>query len=108
MEAVIVKGIIAGNDTMALGAEAALVAAGRTDVIVTGFDGSPDVVSSILEGGISATVLQPASQIAQMAVQQADTFVSSGATGADEKQSVDYVLVNKDDAATVKDFAVTS
>jgi erythritol transport system substrate-binding protein len=103
-----IKGIIAGNDTMALGAEAALAAAGKTDVIVTGFDGSPDVVSSILKGGIEATVLQPASQIAQMAVDQADKFVASGSTGKDEKQSVDCVLVNKANASKVKAFAVTS
>ncbi|SDO91388.1 erythritol-binding protein [Nakamurella panacisegetis] len=103
-----IKGIIAGNDTMALGAEAALAAAGKTNVIVTGFDGSPDVVASILKGGIDATVLQPASQIAQMAVQQADKFIASGSTGKDEKQSVDCVLVNKVNAKTVKNFAVTS
>jgi erythritol transport system substrate-binding protein len=102
-----IKGIIAGNDTMALGAQAALVAAGKTDVIVTGFDGSPDVVSSILKGGIEATVLQPASQIAEMAVDQADKFISSGSTGKDEKQSIDCVLVNKANAAKVKAFAVT-
>jgi erythritol transport system substrate-binding protein len=42
-----IKGIISGNDTMALGAEAALQSANRKDVIVVGFDGSPDVTSSI-------------------------------------------------------------
>ena len=38
-----IKGVISGNDTMAMGAEAALQAAGRKDVIVVGFDGSNDV-----------------------------------------------------------------
>ena len=33
------KGIIAGNDTMALGAQAAVMAAGIDDIIVVGFDG---------------------------------------------------------------------
>lgn len=102
------KGIIAGNDTMALGAYAALKAAKKTDVIVTGFDGSPDVVSSILKNGIKATVLQPASQIAEMAVQQADKYIKTGKTGVDEKQSVDCVLVNSKNASTVKNFAVGS
>ncbi|RYB01706.1 D-ribose ABC transporter substrate-binding protein [Lichenibacterium ramalinae] len=37
------KGVIAGNDTMAMGAQAALKAANRSDVIVVGFDGSNDV-----------------------------------------------------------------
>ena len=103
-----IKGIIAGNDTMALGAQAALTAAGRTDVVVVGFDGSPDVVASILNNQINATVLQPASQIAQMAVQQADQYIASGAAGQPEKQSIDCVLVTKDNAATVTDFAITS
>jgi len=102
-----IKGIIAGNDTMALGAYAALKSAHRTDVVVTGFDGSPDVVSSILKGGIKATVLQPASQIAQMAVVQADKFIKSGSTGQPEKQSVDCVLVTPANAAKVHNFAIS-
>ncbi len=102
-----VKGIIAGNDTMALGAWAALQAAGKTNVIVTGFDGSPDVAASILAGGIKATVLQPAAQIAQMAVDQADKFITTGSTGQPEKQSVDCVLINKDNAAKLQNFALT-
>lgn len=103
-----IKGIIAGNDTMALGAFAALQAAGRSDVVVTGFDGSPDVVSSILDKGIKATVLQPASQIAEMAVTQADKYIKTGSTGEDEKQSVDCVLVNPANAAKVTDFSVAT
>jgi erythritol transport system substrate-binding protein len=102
-----IKGIIAGNDTMALGAYAALQAAGRNDVIVTGFDGSPDVVSSILKNGIKATVLQPASQISQMAVDQADKYIKNGKTGKDEKQSVDCVLVTPENASKVNNFAVS-
>ena len=100
-----IKGIIAGNDTMALGALAAI---GNKDIVVVGFDGSPDVVASILKGKINATVLQPASQIAEMAVQQADEYIGSGKASQPEKQSIDCVLVTKDNAATVKDFAITS
>lgn len=101
-----VKGIIAGNDTMALGAWAALKAANKTNVIVTGFDGSPDVAASILATGIKATVLQPAAQIAQMAVDQADQYIKTGKTGQPEKQSVDCVLINKDNAAKLTNFAL--
>jgi erythritol transport system substrate-binding protein len=101
------KGIIAGNDTMALGAQAALDAAGKKGVVVTGFDGSPDVVNSITADKIKATVLQPASQIAEMAVTQADEFIKSGKASQPEKQSVDCVLVTTDNAAKVTDFAVT-
>jgi erythritol transport system substrate-binding protein len=103
-----IKGIISGNDTMALGAEAALQSANRTDVIVVGFDGSPDVTASIQKGGIKATVLQPASKIAEMAVEQADKFVKTGSTGQPEKQSVDCVLITPDNAAKVDNFSVSS
>ncbi|MEV6636170.1 D-ribose ABC transporter substrate-binding protein [Actinoplanes sp. NPDC051470] len=103
-----IKGIIAGNDTMALGAYAAVQASKNKKIIVTGFDGSPDVVGSILKGGIKATVLQPASQISQMAVDQADAYLKAGGkTDQAEKQSIDCVLVNADNAKQVTDFAVS-
>lgn len=70
-----IQGVIAGNDTMAMGAIAALQAAGRKDVIVVGFDGSNDVRDSIKAGGIKATVMQPAYAQAQMAVDQAAAYI---------------------------------
>ncbi|MGR3796423.1 substrate-binding domain-containing protein [Vannielia sp. SX4] len=101
-----IKGVISGNDTMAMGAWAALEAAGRTDVIVVGFDGSNDVRDSILAGGIKATVLQPAYAQAQMAVMQADQYLKTGSTGLDEKQLMDCVLVNGDNASQLETFAL--
>ncbi len=103
-----IKGVISGNDTMAMGAWAALEAAGRTDVIVVGFDGSNDVRDSIVAGGIKATVLQPAYQQAQLAVEQADKFIKTGATGVDEKQLMDCVLVNGDNASKLETFALSN
>jgi erythritol transport system substrate-binding protein len=102
-----IKGIIAGNDTMALGAYAAVQASKHKDIIVVGFDGSPDVVSSILKDGIKATVLQPASKISQMAVDQADAYIKNGKAGQPEKQSVDCVLVNGDNAKQVTNFSIS-
>jgi erythritol transport system substrate-binding protein len=101
-----IKGVISGNDTMAMGAWAALEAAGRKDVIVVGFDGSNDVRDSILKGGIKATVLQPAYQQAQLAVTQADKFLHSGSTGVDEKQLMDCVLINSANASKLETFAL--
>ena len=103
-----IKGVISGNDTMAMGAWAALEAAGRTDVIVVGFDGSNDVRDSIVKGGIKATVLQPAYAQAQMAVEQADKFIASGATGVEEKQLMDCVLINADNASKLETFALSA
>jgi len=102
-----IKGVISGNDTMAMGAWAALEAAGRTDVIVVGFDGSNDVRDSIKQGGIKATVLQPAYRQAQMAVEQADAFIKTGKAPAEEKQLMDCVLINADNAGKLETFALS-
>ncbi len=101
-----IKGVICGNDTMAMGAWAALEAAGRANVIVVGFDGSNDVRDSILAGGIKATVLQPAYRQAQIAVEQADMYIETGSTGLEEKQLMDCVLINADNAADLETFAL--
>jgi erythritol transport system substrate-binding protein len=103
-----IKGVICGNDTMAMGAWAALEAAGRNDVIVVGFDGSNDVRDSILAGGIKATVLQPAYRQAQIAVEQADKFIETGSTGLEEKQLMDCVLINADNAGDLETFQLSS
>lgn len=103
-----IKGVISGNDTMAMGAWAALEAAGRTDVVVVGFDGSNDVRDSILKGGIKATVLQPAYAQAQMAVEQADKYLKTGSTGVDEKQLMYCELINADNAAKLETFALSN
>nr|WP_321238266.1 D-ribose ABC transporter substrate-binding protein [uncultured Tolumonas sp.] len=102
-----IKGVISGNDTMALGAEAALKAAGRTDVIVVGFDGSDYVRDSIIaKSNIKATVLQPAWDQAQMAVIQADQFIKTGKAGKDEKQLMDCVLIDESNAKKLNTFAL--
>lgn len=101
-----IKGVISGNDTMAMGAWAALEAAGRTDVIVVGFDGSNDVRDSILAGGIKATVLQPAYRQAQLAVEQADQYLTTGSTGLDEKQLMDCILIDNSNAEKLETFAL--
>lgn len=101
-----IKGVISGNDTMAMGAYAALEAVGRKDVIVVGFDGSNDVRDSIKKGGIKATVLQPAYQQAQNAVAQADKFIKTGKTGLEEKQLMDCILINAANASKLETFAL--
>ena len=103
-----IKGVISGNDTMAMGAWAALEAAGRTDVVLVGFDGSNDVRDSIKKGGIKATVLQPAYAQAQMAVEQADKYLKTGSTGVDEKQLMDCELINADNAGKLETFALSN
>ncbi|MDQ0474130.1 substrate-binding domain-containing protein [Labrys wisconsinensis] len=52
------KAVFAANDTMAVGAEEALQAAGKGDVITVGVDGSADAIDSIKAGRLTATVGQ--------------------------------------------------
>ncbi len=100
------KGIIAGNDTMALGAQAAIMAAGLDDVIVVGFDGSDDAIISINAGELKATSLQPVAEMALQAAIQADAYIQAGgATDLPEKQSIDMVLLTPDNACDYFQFA---
>lgn len=101
-----ITGVIAGNDTMALGAIAALESAGRHDVKVVGFDGSNDARDAILAGKMEATVLQPARRQAQYAVNLADRFLKQGETGQPEKLLMDCFLINRGNASRLKDFAL--
>ena len=104
-----IDGVIAGNDTMALGAVAALKSAGLIDKVkVVGFDGSPDAIAEIKKDQMVATVLQPAALIAEMAVEQADKMIKDGETGQPEKQSIDCELVNKENADQFGVFAKNS
>ena len=100
-----IVGVIAGNDTMALGAVAALKAAGKTNVKVVGFDGSPDAIAAIKVGEMSATALQPAALGAQTAVEQAHAFITTGKTGQPEKQSIDCELIDAQNADQYGVFA---
>jgi erythritol transport system substrate-binding protein len=97
-----IVGVVSGNDTMALGAAAALKNAKMDNVVVVGIDGNPDVVSQIASGGIiKATGLQQATRMAQLAVEEADTYIQKGSTGQPEKQQVECVLVTKANADQV-------
>lgn len=100
-----IKGVICGNDTMALGAQSALLTAGRDDVICVGFDGSDDAIESILKGELKATSLQPVAEMAIQAAIQADKWIRTGSTGKPEKQSIDMVLLTPENADQYEKFA---
>ncbi len=90
-------GVISGNDEMALGAIAALKTTHKLSSIkVGGFDGSPDAVTAIKAGTLQYTVLQPVAIFSAKAVQEADSFLKTGNTGAGkEKQLFDCILITK-------------
>ena len=96
-----IVGVISGNDEMALGAIAALKTSSKlSSVKVGGFDGSPDAVSAIKAGDLQYTVLQPVAVFSKKAVDEADSFLKSGKTGAaSEKQLFDCLLITKANVA---------
>ena len=100
-----IKGVISGNDTMALGAQAALNAAGMTDVIVVGFDGSPEVMDSMRAGEIDGTVLQPIANFSVIAVDMADTYIQTGELPEEERQSIDCILITNENVDEYGVFA---
>ena len=101
-----VQGVIAGNDEMALGAINALKEAKKLDQVkVLGFDGNQDAVNAVTKGEMVATVLQPIVDGTKKAIAELDSVIKTGNTGvAEEKQAIDCVLINKDNAADVKNF----
>jgi erythritol transport system substrate-binding protein len=102
-----ITAVIAGNDSMALGAIAALKEAGRTDVIVGGFDGAPDAAKAVVDGSMAYTVLQPVTVYAAAAVDQAHAYLTTGSTGVDnEKQTFDCFLINPDNVAKYGSFSL--
>ncbi|PKE30074.1 ribose ABC transporter substrate-binding protein RbsB [Rahnella sp. AA] len=67
-----VQAVFAQNDEMALGALRALQTAGKTDVLVVGFDGTEDGIKAVNGGKMGATVAQRPEQIGVIGVQTAD------------------------------------
>ena len=58
-----VQAVFAQNDEMALGALRALQTAGKSDVMVVGFDGTPDGEKAVNSGKLAATIAQLPEQI---------------------------------------------
>ncbi|CAN5546304.1 D-ribose ABC transporter substrate-binding protein [soil metagenome] len=104
-----IDGVIAGNDEMALGAIQALKDADKLqDVLVLGFDGNQDAADAVIAGEMVATVLQPIVQGTTLAVQQADTYLTTGETGAEEeKQAIDCILITEENADQLDNFVLS-
>jgi len=102
-----IKGVICGNDTMAVGAQAALEAHGMTDVKIIGVDGSDEAAELIRAGKMTGTALQQIALISEMAVEQADQYLKEGTIGLDEKQLVDCIAITADNVDNLEAFVFT-
>lgn len=91
-----INAILACNDSMALGAVAALKAAGKESTVkVVGFDNITAVQQLIKEGKMLATADQHGDQLAVYGIQYAlDALVNKGGSQVDRETKVD--LITKD------------
>ncbi|MFC7067690.1 sugar ABC transporter substrate-binding protein [Brucella rhizosphaerae] len=74
-----IQGVMAANDSMALGVVKALDAAKRNDIKVVGFDNLPAIEPEIKAGKVLATVDQFGSQMAAMGIDKALEVFAGGA-----------------------------
>ncbi|MEZ6042213.1 MAG: sugar ABC transporter substrate-binding protein [Planctomycetaceae bacterium] len=90
-----IKAILACNDSMAVGAMAAIRSAGRDDVKVVGFDNISAVKSSLANGNMTATADQHGDQLAVFGIEYALQALMDGTTELiDRETPVDLITVN--------------
>jgi ribose transport system substrate-binding protein len=88
-----IQGVLCANDSMALGAVAALKTAGKIDTVkVIGYDGISAVAELIKEGKILATIDQHADQLAAFGIDYALEVIKTKAVPADKETPVDLVV----------------
>ncbi|HEY4391410.1 MAG TPA: ribose ABC transporter substrate-binding protein RbsB [Paenibacillus sp.] len=88
-----VQAVFAHNDEMALGALQAIEAAGKTGIVVVGFDATDDAVNAVNDGTLAATVAQKPELIGEQAIDTA-MKVAAGEK-VDESVPVQLELVTK-------------
>jgi len=86
------KAILCGNDSMALGAVAAVQSAGKAGkVLVVGFDNISAVKPMLADGRMLATADQYAGQLAVFGIEAALRILSGDSAPADQTTAVDLV-----------------
>ncbi len=102
-----IKGIICGNDTMALGAAQAVKNAGLEGVIICGFDGSNDIRDAIIAGDAHISAMQKAYDNAVYGAEVLDQYLKTGAIDGDEKQQIECQLITIENAERLDNFKVS-
>ena len=87
------KAILCANDNMALGAAAAIAAAGKSgQVLVVGFDNIGAIKPMLTEGRVVATADQHADQLAVFGIEAALKILKGEAPPADQTTAVDLIV----------------
>lgn len=92
-----IGGVFAANDEMALGASKALGGRSGENVKVVAFDGTPEGITAVREGSLTATVAQQPRLLGEQAVDQA--VRASRGERLPERVKVPVVLVTAENAA---------
>ncbi len=95
-----IKAIFASNDNMGLGAMQALKDADMNNVIVVGFDATPDAATSILKGEMTATIAQFSYNMGAYGVKYALELANGGSI--DPNIDTGTQLVTKENANEFK------
>jgi ribose transport system substrate-binding protein len=91
-----VKAVLCANDSMALGAVAALRAAGKLDkVLVVGYDNIAAVQKLLKEGKVLATADQHADRLAVFGIEYSLEMLKTKQAPADRETPVDMITVEK-------------
>jgi len=99
-----IDAVFCGNDAMAMGAYQALLAAGKASKVkVFGFDGADDVVRSVAEGKITATVMQFPKTMAKTAAEYADKYLK-GERNFQQRVPVAVELVTRSNVGKFGDY----
>lgn len=86
------KAILCANDSMALGALAAVKAAGKmNDILIVGFDNIEAVKRALKQGQILCTVDQHGDKLAVFGIEYALEIITEGHTPQDRETSVDLI-----------------
>ncbi len=83
-----IKALLAANDSMALGALAAVKSTGRTDILIAGFDHISAVQKAIADGSILVTADQHADQLAVFGIEAALAQLKSPSNAPSDIQTV--------------------
>jgi ribose transport system substrate-binding protein len=86
------KALLCANDNMAIGAAAAVAAAGKTHtVLITGFDDIAAIKPLLADGRVVATADQHADQLAADGIELALEALKRGKAGGDRTTNVDLI-----------------
>ena len=89
-----ISAILAANDSMALGAIAAVKSAGRSgEVSIVGFDNITAIQQAIREGKVLATADQHGDQLAVFGIEAALQELSGQGTGGNVETPVDLITL---------------